>query len=133
MHLSAFQLSFAGQSYTLATADVFTTPAAVFASGSLIGIDYQDADAANPGLRPWVQLVAGFTELSEAQFAYDTKGNGVEGFGSYAVTAVPEPGTVALMLAGLGLLGGRAQPARLVPDQATRGFIRARCPPSWPA
>lgn len=101
--LSAFTLDFAGQHYDLLGADY--APVAVFAAGSLLGLEYADADAANPALRPHVQFVAGFTQLAEAYLGYDASGAGYEGFGGYQVTAVPEPGTVPLVLAGLGLVG----------------------------
>ena len=98
--LSAFSLSFAGQAYTLAGADLGTTPLAWFAAGSFIGIDYQDSCAADPALRPLVSLVAGFSQFSEAALAYSTSTAGVQGFGSYSVSAVPEPASWALLLAG---------------------------------
>lgn len=99
--LSAFSLLFAGQRYTLASADNFTVPMAWFASGSFVGVDYQDTSAADPVARPHVQMVAGFFDLSEAQFSYDIGGMGGQGFGSLNLSAVPEPGSAALLLAGL--------------------------------
>lgn len=112
--LNAFTLSFAGQAYTLATSDVFTTPVAWFASGNFIGVDYIDIDAADPGARPWVQMVAGFTDFGQAFFAYDATTTSIDGagFGSYAVTAVPEPGSMALVLSALGLLSAVAHNRR---------------------
>ena len=104
--LSAFSLGFAGQTYTLAGADVGTTPLAWFAAGSFIGIDYQDSSAADPALRPWVSLVAGFSQFSEAALAYSTSSAGVGGFGSYSVSAVPEPASWALLFAGMAGVGG---------------------------
>lgn len=103
--LSAFSLSFAGQAYTLAGADAGTQPVAGFVAGSFVGIDYQDTRATLPGPRPQVLLTAGFTALDQAFFSYDASGAGVEGFGSYTVSAVPEPAAAALWLAGLALLG----------------------------
>jgi hypothetical protein len=105
--LSAFSLRFAGNSYALGGADAGTTPVAWFSAGSFVGLDYQDSSAADPALRPVVNLVAGFTQFSEAYLAYDTTGGGIEGFGSYTVTAVPvpEPASGAMLLAGLGLVG----------------------------
>lgn len=103
--LDALSLLFAGQSYTLASADAGTAPVAWFAAGSLLGIDYQDSGAADPATRPHVQLLAGWIDISEAYFSYDTTGSGVEGFGSLGISAVPEPAGWALLLAGLGLVG----------------------------
>jgi len=99
--LSAFSLLFALQSYTLSNADAGTQPVAWFAAGSFLGVDYQDTSAADPLSRPHVYLSAGFSDLSEAFFSYDTSGAGVQGFGSLNISAVPEPGSAALLLAGL--------------------------------
>jgi hypothetical protein len=100
--LSAFSLSFRGEGYTLASADV--APGAVFVQGQFVGIDYADADSADSALRPWVVMGAGFGSLTEAYFGYETTA-GPGGFGSYGVTAVPEPTAAWLMAAGLAGLG----------------------------
>jgi hypothetical protein len=107
--LDTFALSFAGQSYTLATVNPGTVPDAFFAAGRFVGVDYRDTGAADPGTRPHVYLTAGFSDPSEAFLGYDTTGNGVQGFGSYVLAAtpnaVPESGSFALALVGLGCLG----------------------------
>lgn len=112
--LSSFTLNFFSQTYTLADADASTTPVAVFSAGQFVGVDFIDADGANPALRPFVYLTAGFTDLSEASFAYDSTGGGPEGFGNFAPTAqVAEPASLGLALAGLGgLLAWRRRSAR---------------------
>jgi MYXO-CTERM domain-containing protein len=112
--LTSFQLNFFGQSYTLADADDFTVPAALFYQGQFVGIDFIDIDAADVALRPFVQLTGGFTELKEAYFAY-TAVDGA-GFGNFTPVQqqaqVAEPASLGLALAGLGgLLAWRRRSA----------------------
>ena len=104
--LTAFSMLLAGQTYTLASADAL--PVAVYFGGSLLGVSYVDADAANPVLRPFVALVPGFVSLGDAYLAYDQSSNpgaGLAGFGSFSVAVVPEPAALLLMLAGLAFIG----------------------------
>lgn len=100
--LVSFSLGLAGQTYTLASADA--TPTAFFEAGQFIGIDYVDVDSPDTALRPAVALVPSLTgQLADAYLSYEGAGELV-GFGSYSVSAVPEPGQWALLLAGgLGL------------------------------
>ena len=100
--LTDFSLSFAGQTYTLATAT--DTPTAVFAGGSFVGLSYVDDASADTALRPQVSFTPGFFDLSGAHLDY-VGSAGLGGFGSYTIAAVPEPATLALWLGGVALLG----------------------------
>jgi hypothetical protein len=100
--LTAFSLSFAGQSYMLASAT--TAPTAVFAGGNFVGLSYVDDASGDLALRPQVSFTPGYTALSEAYLGYVGSAD-QGGFGSYGVSAVPEPGTLALWLGGVALLG----------------------------
>lgn len=94
--LSSLSLSFAGQTYTLADADVAADVS--YLDGVLLGLSYS-ASAIDPKLA----FVAGFSDASDAFLAY-TKA-GIDGAGSVIYAAVPEPEQYALLLAGLGLIG----------------------------
>lgn len=100
--LDSLALEFAGLSFSLASAD--TNPLAWFVGGSFVGIDYMDLDS----FSTTVQMLAGFFDLSEAVFSYDTgdtAGQGLGGFTSFST--VPEPGSLGLVLAGLLCAGRR--------------------------
>jgi hypothetical protein len=108
VNLDSFSLSFAGQSYTLASATV--TPTAVFDGVTFVGLSYID-DTAATALRPQITFTPGYSALSEAYLGYVDSG-GLGGFGSYSISAVPEPATLALWLGGVALLGAVHQRRR---------------------
>jgi hypothetical protein len=95
--LQAFSLSFAGQTWGL-------EPGAsmVFHDGVLLGISLE-VPSADPAARPAISFLPGFNDLAEAAMAYTgTDADGLfTGYGSYSISAVPEPGNWALLLAGL--------------------------------
>jgi hypothetical protein len=97
--LTAFALDFAGQAYGLEI-DSYAT----FVGGNLIGLNYADLASADTAVRPHVQFEA--TDWSGAHFWYEGAA-GATGFGSYGISAVPEPQTYALLLAGLGVIAAR--------------------------
>lgn len=110
--LDSFTLLAFGQTYELADADGPAT--AFFVGGVFTGVDFFDQDSVDLDMRPNVSLVAGFFDASEAFFSYEAADG--QGFGSidFEPAPVPEPTTLAAVLAGLALLGRsrRRQPAR---------------------
>ncbi|MDH4391789.1 MAG: PEP-CTERM sorting domain-containing protein [Aquabacterium sp.] len=103
--LSAFTLQFAGQTYNLATADTGSTSAAAFADGRFLGLEYADADAVDTAVRPHLALVPGFSTLAADAYLAYTGAGGLDGLGGYSITAVPEPASLLLLLAGLATVG----------------------------
>lgn len=98
--LTAFSLSFNGQTYVLAPDSV-----AAYAQGQFLGLVHSDATSTDTTVRPHIDLVPGFTEFSQAHFFY-VGAQGATGFGSYTVTAmapVPEPTLPVLALCGMGV------------------------------
>lgn len=96
--LSAFTLSFNAQTFSLnpsATAD--------FSAGTFLGLSYITADAGYS-----LTMNSGSVDVTDAFLNYRPTG-GVESNGGYSISAVPEPESYALMLAGLGLVGWLAR------------------------
>jgi hypothetical protein len=102
--LNSFSLNFAGQIYTLASATAGTTPTAVFVGGSFIGLSYVDDASGDTALRPWIGFTPGLLGFLDASMSYVGSAD-ASGFGSYTISAVPEPATLALWLGGVALLG----------------------------
>ena len=103
LDLSSWTLNALGQTYTSAGATA--TPQAAFWDGQFVGISATYTSASGG-----VNLVDGFTDFSGAYLAYETPAG--SGFGSYTISAVPEPSSWALGLAGLGLIGVAARRRR---------------------
>lgn len=104
--LLSFSMQLGSASYALADADF--APTAVFALGEFVGLSFVDATPVDLLVRPQIAFVPGFDFFADAYLAYVTlpDGAGVDsGFGSYSVAVVPEPATVALLLAGLAGVG----------------------------
>lgn len=95
--LSSLSISFAGQTYTLANADV--APDVSYQDGVFLGLSYSTSS-----LEPKLAFIAGSFSADDAFVAYTM--NGLDGAGSISYTAaVPEPESYAMLLAGLGLMG----------------------------
>ena len=96
-NLSDLSISFAGQTYTLANADV--APDVSYQDGVFLGLSYSAS-----ALAPQLAFIAGSVSADDAFVAYTM--NGLDGAGSISYTAaVPEPESYAMLLAGLGLMG----------------------------
>lgn len=101
--LSAFNFSFGGQTYTLATADASSTPSVFFDAGQFSALQY-----ASPANGASLSLYTGFPDAMQGTLDH-TNALGQYTSGSFQVAAVPEPETYALMLGGLGLVGWMAR------------------------
>lgn len=99
LDLASFSFTFLGQTYSLADAE--STPVAHYYDGTFLGLDLLSLTH-----DPWYGFVSGFPLLYEASFAYEpSQGNAGYGTVTYreVQASVPEPGTLALLMAGLGL------------------------------
>ena len=94
LSLTAFSLNFLLNSYTLTTGAT-----ADYQDGVFLGLTYSFA-----GANHTLNMTSGSMDLSDAYLHYQPTG-GIESSGSYSVSAVPEPESYALMLAGLGVVG----------------------------
>ncbi len=94
LSLTEFSLTFLLTSYALtagATAD--------YQDGVFLGLTYSYADAGKT-----LNMTSGSMDLTDAFLHYQTTG-GIESSGGYRISAVPEPASLALVLAGLGTVG----------------------------
>lgn len=91
--LTALSLIFQGQTYTLAQA---ASPSVTFEGGLMTGPNAAFTTPAGHTL-----LLQSF--FGASSFTYSVSGN--EQLGNLSISAVPEPESYALMLAGLGIVG----------------------------
>ncbi|MGS0756013.1 PEP-CTERM sorting domain-containing protein [Roseateles sp. GG27B] len=103
LDLGSWTLNALGQTYTAAGATV--APQAAFWDGQFVGISAFHRTAVGS-----VSLIDGYFDLSSAYLSYVTPLG--DGIGSYTVSAVPEPSTWALGLAGLAVIGVMARRRR---------------------
>lgn len=102
INLSSLQFNFGSTLFDLGT-PALASATAVFQDGVFTGIEWS-VDATNPSIG--FSLVAGWSDSSDAFFAYDTT-LGLSGAGNltYTLSAVPEPTQSGMILMGLGLIG----------------------------
>ena len=91
-------MSFLGGTYSLADAAAIAEVA--YYDGAFVGLSYTVEST-----EPKFSLIAGYDDVSQSYFAYETAVIGGSGAGSVIYAPIPEPETYAMLLAGLGLLG----------------------------
>ena len=98
VNLSAWNLLAFGNNYSFAGSDA--APRAAFFNGELLGVEV----SYSVGVTPGVAMISGPSSVADAFLVYRTAA-GLEGLGSYTVSAVPEPSSWALSLAGILAVG----------------------------
>ncbi len=102
--LTAFSLSFGGQTYSLGSADASVS----FEGGQFSAFQYlTTAGGAS------LELYTGFPSALEGTLTH-IGANNLVSEGSFQISAVPEPESYALMLGGLGLVGWMARRRKVV-------------------
>lgn len=100
LDLSAWSISALGQTFNAST--VSDQPQAAFWDGVFVGLNGSFVSGSN-GLT----LADGVVDFANAYVGYRTAAG--EGFGSYSISAVPEPSTWLMSLAGLAAVGAIAR------------------------
>jgi len=96
LNLTSWALNVLGQAYSADT--VIASPQAAFWDGQFVGLNATFTSG------PYaVTFADGFVDFGGAYLGYSTPAG--EGFGSYAVSAVPEPAALSLSVLGLAALG----------------------------
>ena len=97
--LTAFSFTFAGQTYTLGTADASSAPSVYFDAGQFSALQYVSSFNGTS-----LSLYTGFPEALQGTLDH-ADSLGQFSTGSFNVSAVPEPESYALMLGGLAAVG----------------------------
>ncbi|MCV2368358.1 PEP-CTERM sorting domain-containing protein [Roseateles oligotrophus] len=101
LNLSAWNLLAFGNNYSFDGTDA--TPRAAFFDGTLLGVEVSYSAST-----PAVAMISSPFGVADAYLVYRTAA-GLDGTGSYTISAVPEPSSWAMSLAGILALGALAR------------------------